>query len=76
MNADATCHSLESALVEIERLRDACAEAYQVMGVALLSDKRCWSDVDAERALDNILAAANGEACPHPDLLPWPGNAP
>ena len=64
--------SLEAAHLEIVRLQSACAEAYQVMGVALLGDTRCWTDDDAERALDNIVAAANGEACPHQDLLPWP----
>ena len=40
--------------------------------VALLGDTRCWTDDDAESALDNIVAAANGETCPHKDLLPWP----
>ena len=65
--------SLAAAHLEIERLRSACAEAYQVMGVVLLGDTRCWTDDDAERALDNIVAAANGETCPHQDLLPWPG---
>ena len=64
--------SLAAAHLEIERLRSACAEAYQVMGVVLLGDTRCWTDDDAERALDNIVAAANGETCPHQDLLPWP----
>ena len=67
--------SLVAAHLEIDRLRSACAEAYQVMGVALLGDKRCWSDEDAGRALDNIVAAANGETCPHQDILPWPRNS-
>lgn len=72
MSTNATLDSLESALQEIDRLRNACAEAYQVMGVALLGSERCWSDADAERALDNMLAASNGEPRPHQDLLPWP----
>lgn len=66
----------EAAHAEIERLRSACAEAYQVMGAALMDDARSWTDADAARALDNILAAAEGRPCPHADLLPWPRREP
>lgn len=58
---------------EIERLREDCAEAYQVCGAALLGpDKVKWTDDDAVRVLDNLSAAANGDPRPHDDLLPWP----
>ena len=63
---------LASAKAEIERLREDCAEAYQVMGSLLIGEPVKWSDEDAQRALDNIVAAANGEPRPHDDLLPWP----
>lgn len=68
--------TLDAAHTEIERLRTACAEAYQVMGIALTGDSRSWTDADAARALDNILAAAEGQPCPHADLLPWPRREP
>ncbi len=53
--------TLPAAHLEIERLRHACAQAYQVMGVALIGGTRFWTDEEAIRALDNIVAAANGE---------------
>lgn len=64
--------TLEDAHLEIQKLREVCAEAYQVLGVALIGEPRCWTDADAARALDNVSAAANGDPIPHQDLLPWP----
>lgn len=63
---------LAEARKEIERLRKDCPEANQVMGCVLIGDPFTYSDRDAERALDNIFAAANGDPRPHEDLLPWP----
>lgn len=66
---------------EIERLREDCAEAYQIIGVlwAREDDRREGNPpadlipaADFERALDNLSAAAAGGPRPHADLLPWP----
>lgn len=58
---------------EVRRLREDCAEAYQVCGAAMLCPGEVkWTDDDAVRVLDNLSAAANGEPRPHDDLLPWP----
>lgn len=45
---------------EIEKLRCVCAEAYQLAGAY---------DADV-KALDNLSAAANGDALPHASFLP------
>jgi hypothetical protein len=47
---------------ERDRLRQLCAELYQVAG-ALGAD---------DRVLDNLWAAAAGEPIPHGSLLPYP----
>lgn len=55
---------------EIKRLRRDCAELYQVIGTMA---EQC-SDPEARpiiKALDNASAAANGDARPHTDLLPF-----
>ena len=57
---------------EIDRLREDCAEAYQVIGAAMLGEPVTYTEDDVERALDNLSAAANGTQRPHVDLLPWP----
>lgn len=56
----------------IARLRDDCGEAYQVIGAGMLSDPCAYTEGDVERALDNLIAACNGDPKPHHDLLPWP----
>ena len=57
---------------EVERLRRDCAEAYQVIGAGLMEPVSPHTQDDVERALDNLIAAANGDPRPHDDLLPWP----
>ena len=67
--------TLELAHEEIKRLRQACTEAYIIMGTVFIiegEDGVVWDDEDATRVLDNIFAAANGDPIPHSDLLPWP----
>lgn len=59
------------AVNEIERLRQDCAEAYQVLG-NLAHIAGLFDTPDVVRALDNIYAASVGEPRPHADLLPWP----
>lgn len=49
---------------EIIRLRSVCAEAYQLAG---------FYDADV-KALDNLIAAANGEPLPHESFLPIVGD--
>lgn len=71
LRAASTALCTEAADV-IERLRDDCAEAYQVVGAAMLGEPCAYDDSDVERALDNLSAAANGTPRPHDDLLPWP----
>lgn len=65
---------------EIDRLREDCAQAYQAVG--FLADRLGYWDMaenDPRQAqitklLDNLLAASEGNARPHDDLLPfgWP----
>jgi len=62
----------EEMQLEIERLRRDCAEAYQVIGVGMLSPTEPFTQADVKRALDNLNAAVNGDRRPHDDLLPWP----
>ena len=62
---------------EIKRLREDCAEAYQVVGaLTLMTDPIDYTDADADRILDNLSAAASGYKRPHDDLLPWPMDKP
>jgi hypothetical protein len=60
---------------EVERLRYDCAEAYQVIGAGLVDPPMPYTQDDVVRALDNLVAAANGDPRPHDDLLPWPASA-
>jgi hypothetical protein len=53
---------LDAARSERDRLRQLCAELYQVAG-ALGADAR---------VLDNLWAAAEGKPLPHESLLPYP----
>jgi hypothetical protein len=53
---------LADARAEIDRLRQVCAEVYQVAGT-LGADPR---------VLDNLWAAADGKPLPHASLLPYP----
>lgn len=55
---------------EIERLRQDCSEAYQVVGaLAALAD--LFEHPAVEKALDNLNAAVRGVPRPHADLLPF-----
>lgn len=62
------------AAAEIERLRRDCAEAYQVVGTlsGVLWSNESVRMEDVTKALDNLLAAAEGKPRPHEDLLPFP----
>ena len=60
---------------EIDRLRQDCAEAYQVVG-ALAHYSGLWDTDDVNKALDNFGAASNGEPRLHHDLLPFPKSLP
>lgn len=55
---------------EVLRLREDCAEAYQVVG-ALGAAAGVMGDPQFIKALDNLSAASLGEARPHKDLLPF-----
>ncbi len=59
---------------EIKRLREDCAEAYQVVGTILFSCNHHlkYAESDLSRALDNLSAASSGRDRPHNDLIPWP----
>ena len=63
----------QKAADEIERLRRDCAEAYQVVGTisGVLLDNESVRMEDVSKALDNLIAAANGEPRPHDNLLPF-----
>lgn len=61
---------------EITRLRRDCAEAYQVIGAAMLGEPCAYAEHDVTRTLDNLSAAAAGLPRPHDDLLPWPSRGP
>lgn len=66
---------LAALLGEVDRLREDCAQAYQVVGAMGTSDGHEGYRFDSnsvQRALDNLGAAADGEPRPHEDLLPWP----
>ena len=51
---------LASAIAEIERLRKVCYEAYQLVAAA----------GGNEQALDNLIAAAEGNPLPHESFTP------
>jgi len=61
-----------AAYKEMMRLREDCAEAYQVVGCGMFGEPCKYTQEDVARALDNLSAAANGVPRPHADLLPWP----
>lgn len=67
--AAAIRHLIESGLGD-DAAREACAEAYQVIG-SLAYQAGVFDHDDVIEALDNTLAAADGRKRPH-DLLPWP----
>ena len=77
MELDSLARERDEANAEIERLRRDCAEAYQVVGTlsCVLLDSENVSSEDITKALDNLIAAANGEPRPHDDLLPFPAIA-
>lgn len=56
---------------EVERLRDDCADLYQIVAAAMLDDPVEYTGADVVRVLDNLNAAASGEPRPH-KLRPWP----
>jgi chaperonin cofactor prefoldin len=62
----------EAAEAEVERLRNDCGEAYQVIGYGMLGEPGPYTQADVERALDNLSAAVAGDPRPHDDLLPFP----
>lgn len=61
---------------EVERLRQDCSEAYQVVGVLATRQLDPGFGPIAEeefvRVLDNLSAAVDGRPRPHEELLPWP----
>lgn len=57
-------------VVEIERLQQECAEAYQVVG-ALADMAGVFERPEVGKVLDNLCAAAGGEPRPHADVLPF-----
>jgi hypothetical protein len=61
-----------AAEAEVERLRNDCGEAYQVIGYGMLGEPGPYTQADVERALDNLSAAVAGDPRPHDDLLPFP----
>jgi hypothetical protein len=65
-----TAHLSPSALrTAVERLRQDCAEAYQVIGA--LADRTGLLQYPAVvKALENLDAATRGDPRPHADLLP------
>ena len=62
----------EAAAIEIERLREDCAQFYQAVGATTMKWNE-WPDV--QRLLDNISAAMDGRPREHEELLPWPRDA-
>lgn len=60
----------QSAMTEVARLRRDCAELHQVIGTLDELVPEIDKDVTV-KALDNASAAANGDARPHEDLLPF-----
>ncbi|WP_149649870.1 hypothetical protein [Azospirillum argentinense] len=60
----------DALLRELQRLRQDCAEAYQVVGT-LAAAVGLLDSVPLAKALDNLSAASQGDARPHEDLLPF-----
>jgi hypothetical protein len=60
---------------EIARLRQDCAEAYQVVG-SLAGSAGLFGHPEVTKALDNLLAAAEGKPRPHADLMPFAPEGP
>ncbi|CAO3372784.1 hypothetical protein [Azospirillum argentinense] len=60
----------DALLRELQRLRQDCAEAYQVVGT-LGAAVGLLGSVPLAKALDNLSAASQGDARPHEDLLPF-----
>ncbi len=55
---------------EVDRLREDCAQFYQVIG-CLADAAGLWDSDQVNKALDNANAAAGSEPRPHSDLLPF-----
>ncbi len=55
---------------EIARLRQECAEAYQVVA-ALAGAAGVFEGAAVGKVLDNLSAAANGQPRPHASVLPF-----
>lgn len=62
--------TLREALREIDRLRDDCAAAYQIVG-SLAADAGVFQSEQVGKVLDNLTAAASGEPRPHDYPLPF-----
>lgn len=63
---------IEELRAENERLREDCADLYQIVAAAMLDDDPVeYTEADVVRVLDNLSAAASGEPRPH-KLQPWP----
>lgn len=60
----------DALLRELQRLRQDCADAYQVVGT-LGAAAGVLGSTQLAKALDNLSAASQGEARPHEDLLPF-----
>lgn len=56
---------------EVDRLREDCAEAYQVIGALAYYAGMC-DNPGVIKALDNLSAASDARPRPHADLLPFP----
>lgn len=56
--------------VEINRLRNLCSQAYQIVGVCGYDHK----DYDLEPLMDNLSRGAKGEKMLHKNLLPFPNS--
>lgn len=57
-------------VVEVERLQEECAEAYQVVG-ALAHEAGVFGHPQVLKVLDNLNAAAAGEPRPHAEVQPF-----
>lgn len=60
----------DALLRELQRLRQDCAEAYQVVST-LGAAAGVLDSTHLAKALDNLAAASQGEARPHENLLPF-----
>ena len=59
-----------SNAAEIDRLRQECAEAYQVVA-SLAGEAGVLDRPEVVKVLDNLWAAAQGEPRVHADVLPF-----